>query len=169
LPRALRANAQLHHTQFSRVAGRLAPQLLRREVERRRERFNAATSAATALKVYRDRGFAIARQRDRVKAGAAPPRARNLIANRSAAPRRRSVAGGAVLSRRAVARLCARRDDWPSAARGRGRSPAWLTSSSPTAVGASDGAGGKQRTRAAVHKPASKPRKPAAARGSLFG
>ena len=29
LPRALRANAQIHHTQFSRVAGRLAPQLLR--------------------------------------------------------------------------------------------------------------------------------------------
>jgi exodeoxyribonuclease VII large subunit len=28
LPRALRANAQIHHTQFSRIAGRLAPQLL---------------------------------------------------------------------------------------------------------------------------------------------
>ncbi|MFL5069629.1 MAG: exodeoxyribonuclease VII large subunit, partial [Xanthobacteraceae bacterium] len=27
LPRALRANAQIHHTQFSRIAGRLAPQL----------------------------------------------------------------------------------------------------------------------------------------------
>ena len=29
LPRALRANAQIHHTQYSRIAGRLAPQLLR--------------------------------------------------------------------------------------------------------------------------------------------
>src|SRR5947207_11269012 len=43
LPRALRANAQLHHTQFSRVAGRLAPQLLRTNVERRRERYGALT------------------------------------------------------------------------------------------------------------------------------
>src|SRR3954453_13610606 len=40
LPRALRANAQLHHTQFSRIAGRLAPQLLRNQVERRRERYD---------------------------------------------------------------------------------------------------------------------------------
>ena len=29
LPRALRANAQIHHTQFSRIAGRLSPRLLR--------------------------------------------------------------------------------------------------------------------------------------------
>jgi len=40
LPRALRANAQLHHTQFSRIAGRLAPRLLRSQVERRRERYD---------------------------------------------------------------------------------------------------------------------------------
>src|SRR3984885_472215 len=33
LPRALRANAQIHHTQYSRIAGRLAPQLLRGNVE----------------------------------------------------------------------------------------------------------------------------------------
>jgi exodeoxyribonuclease VII large subunit len=39
LPRALRANAQIHHTQYSRVAGRLAPQLLRNQIERRRERY----------------------------------------------------------------------------------------------------------------------------------
>jgi exodeoxyribonuclease VII large subunit len=41
LPRALRANAQLHHTHFSRVGGRLSPQLLRTNVERRRERYDA--------------------------------------------------------------------------------------------------------------------------------
>jgi exodeoxyribonuclease VII large subunit len=39
LPRALKANAQIHHTQYSRVASRLAPQLLRTNVERRRERY----------------------------------------------------------------------------------------------------------------------------------
>ena len=41
LPRALRANAQVHHTQYSRVASRLAPQLLGNMVERRRERYNS--------------------------------------------------------------------------------------------------------------------------------
>jgi exodeoxyribonuclease VII large subunit len=54
LPRALRANAQLHHTQFSRIAGRLAPQLLRGTVERRRLRLDACTHRlGTALKTYR--------------------------------------------------------------------------------------------------------------------
>ena len=43
LPRALRANAQIHHTQYSRIAGRLAPQLLRSNVERRRLRLDACT------------------------------------------------------------------------------------------------------------------------------
>src|SRR5262249_57199786 len=36
LPRALRANAQVHHTDFSRIVGRLTPQLLRVGVERQR-------------------------------------------------------------------------------------------------------------------------------------
>jgi exodeoxyribonuclease VII large subunit len=40
LPRALSANAQIHHTHYVRVAGRLAPQLLRTNVERRRERYD---------------------------------------------------------------------------------------------------------------------------------
>jgi len=34
LPRALIANAQIHHAQFSRVAGRLGPQILRARVRR---------------------------------------------------------------------------------------------------------------------------------------
>jgi exodeoxyribonuclease VII large subunit len=88
LPRALRANAQLHHTNFSRVAGRLAPQLLRTQVERRRERFSAASHRLTAaLKAYRDsRISAIARQKDRINVfGERSERAiRNLIANRAA-------------------------------------------------------------------------------------
>lgn len=41
LPRALRANAQVHHTQYTRVATRLAPQLLSNTVERRRDRYDA--------------------------------------------------------------------------------------------------------------------------------
>jgi exodeoxyribonuclease VII large subunit len=88
LPRALRANAQIHHTQYSRIAGRLAPQLLRANVERRRLRLDAANHRLiTALKAYRDaRLNAIVRQKDRVKAcGERSGRAvRILIANRVA-------------------------------------------------------------------------------------
>jgi exodeoxyribonuclease VII large subunit len=48
LPRALRANAQVHHTDFLRIAGRLVPQLLRGAVERRRARFAAAAGLLAA-------------------------------------------------------------------------------------------------------------------------
>jgi exodeoxyribonuclease VII large subunit len=41
LPRALVANAQIHHRQYSGIAGRLAPQLLRTNIERRRERYDS--------------------------------------------------------------------------------------------------------------------------------
>ncbi len=68
LPRALRANAQIHHTQFSRAAGRLAPQLLRNQIERRRERYEnlnrrLRTSLIANAQAHRVR---LARHRDRV-------------------------------------------------------------------------------------------------------
>ena len=72
LPRALRANAQIHHTQFSRIAGRLAPQLLRTNVERRRLRLDACTHRlGTALKTYRETQLTprVARPRSRHRAG----------------------------------------------------------------------------------------------------
>ena len=70
LPRALRANAQIHHTQYSRVAGRLAPQLLRNQIERRRERYEGLnrrlqTSLVANAQAHRVR---LARYRDRVTA-----------------------------------------------------------------------------------------------------
>src|SRR4051812_13007791 len=70
LPRALRANAQIHHTQFSRVSGRLSPQLLRTNVERRRIRLDACTlRLGTALKTYRETQLnRVIRARDRVTA-----------------------------------------------------------------------------------------------------
>jgi exodeoxyribonuclease VII large subunit len=40
LPRALNANTQIHHVRFSKSGGRLAPTLLRTNVERRRERYS---------------------------------------------------------------------------------------------------------------------------------
>jgi exodeoxyribonuclease VII large subunit len=88
LPRALRANAQLHHTQFSRIAGRLAPQLLRGQVERRRDRVEgAAHRLATALKTYRYNHLVrLERARERVTALAerAERAAWNLLDNRAA-------------------------------------------------------------------------------------
>jgi exodeoxyribonuclease VII large subunit len=68
LPRALRANAQIHHTQYSRIAGRLAPQLLRGTVERRRLRLDACTHRlGTALRTYKEtQQTRITRARDRV-------------------------------------------------------------------------------------------------------
>ena len=70
LPRALRANAQIHQTQYSRVAGRLSPQLLRNQIERRRERYDGLnrrlqTSLVANAQAHRVR---LARYRDRVTA-----------------------------------------------------------------------------------------------------
>jgi exodeoxyribonuclease VII large subunit len=92
LPRALRANAQIHHTDFSCIAGRLTPQMLRARIlregdrlasvhrrlahgfgvvsERRHERFVAAAARlATSLRhnvdAHRTR---IAHARDRIDA-----------------------------------------------------------------------------------------------------
>jgi exodeoxyribonuclease VII large subunit len=70
LPRALRANAQIHHTQYSRVATRLAPQLLRNNVERRRERYDSLNRRLRASLVANAQAHhaRIARYRDRVTA-----------------------------------------------------------------------------------------------------
>lgn len=70
LPRALLANAQIHHTQYSRCASRLTPQLVRGLVARRRDRYEALahrlkTGVAANAQAYRAR---ILRDRDRVTA-----------------------------------------------------------------------------------------------------
>src|SRR5215467_8592219 len=69
LPRALRANAQMHHTDFSRIAGRLTPQLLRVGVERQRARFAAAVGllAASLRHNAEAQRTRIARARERVE------------------------------------------------------------------------------------------------------
>src|SRR4029078_447861 len=88
LPRALRANAQIHHTASSRIAGRLGPQLLRGNVERRRLRLDACTQRlSSALKTYRLTHLTrIARARDRAPAFAqrAERAAWTLLDNRAA-------------------------------------------------------------------------------------
>ncbi len=70
LPRALRANAQVHHTQYSRIGGRLAPQLLRTNVERRRERYESLNRRLKSglLANAQAHRVRLARYRDRVVA-----------------------------------------------------------------------------------------------------
>ncbi len=56
LPRALIANAQVHRTAFSRIAARLAPQLLNAPIARNRERIDAfAGRVGHAMRVGRER------------------------------------------------------------------------------------------------------------------
>ena len=68
LSRALHANAQIHRVDFSRSGGRLGPQLLRTNIERRRERYAGLASrlragVAANIQVHRTR---IARETERV-------------------------------------------------------------------------------------------------------
>jgi exodeoxyribonuclease VII large subunit len=61
LPRALIANAQIHHRDFSRIAGRLGPQLLRARTSRCRE-----LTAALAERARRAEQVARLRRRERL-------------------------------------------------------------------------------------------------------
>jgi exodeoxyribonuclease VII large subunit len=78
LPRALVANAQLHHTQFSRVAGRLGPQVLRSRMTRCRER-----TAALGERAKRAENVAQRQRRERL-ASATVRLAASLRANAQA-------------------------------------------------------------------------------------
>jgi exodeoxyribonuclease VII large subunit len=70
LPRALTANAQIHHRQYSAIAGRLAPQLLRTNVERRRERYDGLNRRLNSGLIANAQGHRarIERARERVTA-----------------------------------------------------------------------------------------------------
>ena len=78
LPRALIANAQLHHTQFSRVAGRLSPQVLRGRMNRCRE-----LTAALVERAARAENVARRQRRERL-AGVTVRLAASLRANAQA-------------------------------------------------------------------------------------
>jgi exodeoxyribonuclease VII large subunit len=78
LPRALIANAQIHHTQFSRIAGRLGPQLLRARLTR-------CCELVAALVERAGRAESVARQRRRERLATASARlAASLRANADA-------------------------------------------------------------------------------------
>jgi exodeoxyribonuclease VII large subunit len=59
LPRALRANAQIHHTQLTRATSRLSPRLLSHRIERCREQTTAfGDRAHRAFRIFGDRRVA---------------------------------------------------------------------------------------------------------------
>ncbi len=56
LPRALRANAQIHHTHLTRVASRLSPRLLSQRIDRCKEQtVGLGDRARRAFQIFRDR------------------------------------------------------------------------------------------------------------------
>ena len=79
LPRALRANAQIHHTQYSRVAGRLSPRLLRTNVERRRERYDSLNRRLKTSLVANAQAHRLRLARHRERADAFGERARRAM------------------------------------------------------------------------------------------
>jgi exodeoxyribonuclease VII large subunit len=98
LQRGLRANAQIHRLSYSRVGGRLAPQLLRTNVERRRERYagmalRLRAGIAANIQAYRTR---LMRESERV-AGFAE-RAERAVRNFIATRRARAERGGQLLA-----------------------------------------------------------------------
>jgi exodeoxyribonuclease VII large subunit len=72
LPRALIANAQIHHAQFSRIASRLGPQLLRARTNRCRELIAALADRTLRAEV-------VARQRRRERLSAVTLRLQNGV------------------------------------------------------------------------------------------
>jgi exodeoxyribonuclease VII large subunit len=98
LSRALHANAQIHRVDFSRVAGRLGPQVLRTNIERRRERYAGLASrlragVAANIQVHRTR---IARETERV--GAFGERARRAVGQLIAVRQARTERGAQLLA-----------------------------------------------------------------------
>src|SRR4051794_13669376 len=115
LPRALHANAQIHHKQYLRCASRLSPPLLRGRVQRSRDRLANAGGRLTAavranIAAHRQR---IVRERERV--GALSERSglaiNRLIERQFAAPARGDKLLGALSSRGVRARGFARGRD----------------------------------------------------------
>jgi exodeoxyribonuclease VII large subunit len=167
LSRALRANAQIHRVGFSRIGGRLAPQLLRTNVERRRERYAGIAlrlhaSLAANIEAYRTR---IARQRERgaMFAERAKLAVRNLIAVRRARCQRDAQLLAALSYRGVLARGFALVRD---AAGQPLRTAAAVTAGMPIEIEFADGRVGARADGAPVpDSPSAEPSKPRARRG----
>jgi len=175
LSRGLRANAQSHRLSFSRIGGRLAAQLLRTNVERRRERYSGIAqrlraSLSANIAAARTR---IARQGERVAMFAA--RAGRAVGNLIAARRARSERGAGLLAAFSYRGVLARGFALIRDAAGRPlRSAAAVSAGMPIEIEFSDGrvgarAEGAPSAAAASAEPAkSRGRRGGEGQGSLF-
>jgi exodeoxyribonuclease VII large subunit len=98
LRRGLRTNAHIHHVSYSRIGARLSGQLLRTNVERRRERYGAIAQRLRAgitanIAVHRTR---LTRERERV--GAFAERAQRALHHFIAVRQARTERGGQLLA-----------------------------------------------------------------------
>ncbi|HXW49983.1 MAG TPA: exodeoxyribonuclease VII large subunit [Xanthobacteraceae bacterium] len=98
LRRGLRTNAHVHHVDFSRIGGRLSVQLLRGNVERRRQRYDTLSlrlraGVAANAAVYRTR---IGQQSERVRTFG--ERVRRAVGQLIAARKSRTERGGELLA-----------------------------------------------------------------------
>ena len=146
LPRALRANAHSHHVAFSRIGVRLNKQLMRSNVERRRERYGAIAlrlraGVAANIAVHRTR---LARDGERVNAFA--ERARRAIRQFLAVRQARAERGGQLLAAFSYRGVLARGFALVRDAAGRPlRSAAAVTAGMPIEIEFSDGRVGAAR------------------------
>ncbi|HEX3937748.1 MAG TPA: exodeoxyribonuclease VII large subunit [Xanthobacteraceae bacterium] len=161
LRRALRANAHIHRVSYSRIGGRLGVQLLRTNVERRRERFGAIAqrlraAVAANIAVHRNR---LARDRDRV--GALAARAPRAFAHFIAARRARAERGGQLLAAFSYRGVLARGFTLIRDAAGHTlRSAAAVTAGMPIEIEFADGRVGARADDPSDVKPGGEPAKP---------
>ncbi len=166
LRRALRANAHIHHMSYSRVAGRLGVQLLRTNVERRRERYGAMAqrlraAVAANIAVHRTR---LVRERDRV--GALAARAPRAFAHYIAVRRARAERDGQLLAALSYRGVLARGFALVRDAAGLPlRSATVVTAGMPIEIEFADGRVGARADARPPAKPGGEPAKPRARRG----
>ena len=163
LRRALRANAHIHRVHYSRIGGRLGVQLLRTNVERRRERYSAIAQrlragVAANIAVHRSR---LTRERERVDAFA--ERARRAFRHLIAARQARAERGGQLLAAFSYRGVLARGFALVRDAAGRPlRSAAAVAAGVPIEIEFADGRIGAHADDRPESKPGSEPTKPRA-------
>jgi exodeoxyribonuclease VII large subunit len=166
LRRGLRANAHIHHVSYSRIGGRLSVQLLRTNVERRRERFGAIAERLRAgmtanIAVHRTR---LGRERERVDAFA--ERARRAVVHLIAVRHARADRGGQLLTAFSYRGVLARGFTLIRDAAGQPlRSAAAVAAGMPIEIEFSDGRVGAR----ADDRSGAKPTDPAKPRGRRSG
>jgi exodeoxyribonuclease VII large subunit len=175
LARGVRANAQIHRLSFSRIGGRLAPQLLRTNVERRRERFSgiAQRLRASLSANIAAAGTRLARERERLASFAA--RAARAVGNLIAARRARSERGAGLLAALSYRGVLARGFALVRDAAGRPlRNAAAVTACMPIEIEFADGRVGARADGApsaatpSIDPPKSRGRRGGEGQGSLF-